>query len=121
MREKTRKHGRRIRHARVRKKVYGTPERPRMAISSSNRNIYVQFIDDQEGRTIASACAKGHESGHNLAAAAGLGTQAAAVASKAGIRSVVVDRGGHKFHGRVKTVVDAAVEAGLVISADKEK
>jgi len=121
MKNKTRKEGRRIRHARLRKKIKGTPGRPRMAVSISNRNMHVQFIDDDGGRTLAAARASGRETGHNLAAGTELGTRAAAAALAAGIQTVVVDRGGHRFHGRVKAVVDAAVEAGLAIGAGKEK
>lgn len=120
MKENTRKEGRRIRHVRLRKRIFGTADRPRMAISISSRNMNVQFIDDDKGCTMAAAAARGADEGHNMATGTALGTRAAEAAAKAGIRRAVVDRGGHKFHGRVKAVVDAAVEAGLVIRANKE-
>ena len=118
MKAKTRKEARAIRHRRLRKKVAGTGERPRMSICISNRNMYVQFIDDESRRTLAAAKA---QDGKNVGAATALGTRAAEAAAKAGIQAVVVDRGGHRFHGRVKAVVDGAVEAGLKIRVEKEK
>jgi len=92
-----------------------------MAIMVSNKHMYVQFVDDDRGVTLASATTCGQaEAKHNVAAAAQLGQLAAAAATKAGIREVVVDRGGHKYHGRVKALVESAVKAGLVVGVPKE-
>jgi len=86
-----------------------------MAIMRSLRRLYVQFIDDEAARTLASVSTTGQDNGRNLDAAAALGRRAAEAALDRGIRRVVVDRGGHVYHGRVKAVVEAAVEAGLSI------
>ena len=117
MKPKTRKDRRVRRHRRVRRAVHGTAERPRMCIAKSNRQLYVQFVDDVRGATLASAGTLGVEGRNNVEAARVLGRRAAAAALDKGIRRVVVDRGGYRFHGRVKMVVDAAVEAGVSISA----
>jgi large subunit ribosomal protein L18 len=107
------------RHWRVRKKVRGTPERPRMAVCFSNENIYVQFIDDTRGVTLAStsSLAKSVADRAKLAAnsesAKRIGSLAAEEARKAGISKVVFDRGGQKYHGKVKALADAARESGL--------
>ncbi|MBP5321595.1 MAG: 50S ribosomal protein L18 [Kiritimatiellae bacterium] len=113
-----RKEQRAIRHARVRRRVNGTAERPRMAINVSNKHMYVQFIDDRAMNTLASATTlkKGESRPCNLETAKWLGEQAAGVAKDKGISIVVVDRGGFKFHGRVKQIVESAVAAGLKIS-----
>ena len=84
-----------------------------MAIFASNRHISVQFIDDDAAQTIAAASTMGTDSKANVEAATVLGQRAAETAMGKGIRMVVVDRGGHAFHGRVKAVVDAALAAGL--------
>lgn len=120
MKVKTTKDYRRRRHLRVRHKVHGTAQRPRMAIMISNRHMYVQFIDDDRGVTLASASTIGGNGAHNVAAAAALGRRAAEAALGKGIRTVVVDRGGFRFHGRVKAIVNAAVATGLAISARKD-
>ena len=86
-----------------------------MSVMKSSRQIYVQFIDDEAGRTLASVSTAGQDGGRNMEAAASLGRRAAEAALGRGIRRVVVDRGGHLYHGRVKAIVDAAVEAGLSI------
>ncbi len=113
-----RKVQRQKRHLRLRQKVVGTAARPRMSICVTNKNMYVQFIDDDAGKTIASASSL-KEAKNNLEIAKTLGANAAAAAKAAGIASVVVDRGGFKYTGRVAAIVDGAVEAGLSIS-DKE-
>jgi len=113
MGSKSRAEARQARHRRVRAKVRGSAERPRMAVMISNKHMYVQFIDDERGVTLASASTLGADGGHNLAAATRLGQQAGASAVAAGIRRVVVDRGGYRFHGRVKAIVEAARQAGL--------
>ena len=104
------------RHTRGRKRVHGTGERPRLAVYRSNKYIYAQVIDDVEGRTLAAASSQ--ESGLrsdnlNLAAAAKVGEAVATRAKDAGVTAVVFDRGGYKFHGKVKALADAAREAGL--------
>lgn len=101
------------RHQRIRKKVSGTSERPRMAIMVSNKQMYVQFINDHEGRTLASASTLGAEGVRGVDAARQLGRDAAAAALANGIGSVVVDRGGFTYHGRLKAIVEGALEAGL--------
>ncbi len=114
-----RKVQRQKRHLRLRQKVVGTAERPRMSICVTNKNMYVQFVDDDAQKTLASASSL-KEKKANLEVAKNLGAAAAAAAKAAGISLVVVDRGGNKYTGRVAAIVDAAVEAGLAISAKKE-
>ena len=115
-----RKVQRQKRHLRLRQKVVGTAQRPRMSICVTNKNMYVQFIDDDAGKTLASASSL-KEKKANLEVAKNLGAAAAAAASAAGISLVVVDRGGFKYTGRVAAIVDAAVAAGLKISAKEEE
>ncbi len=114
---KTRKDFRARRHLRIRRKIRGTAARPRMAICVTNCHMYVQFIDDDAEHTLAQASTRGMDSKPNLATATELGNRAAAAAQEQGISLVVVDRGGFKFHGRVKAIVDAAVAAGLSITS----
>ena len=108
-----------LRHWRVRKKVSGTKERPRMAVFFSNENIHVQFIDDAAGRTLAAASTLSKATpdreklGANVASAKTIGTLAAKAALDKGIKAAVFDRGGARFHGKVKALADAAREAGL--------
>jgi large subunit ribosomal protein L18 len=109
------KEGRACRHRRLRKRVTGTADRPRMAISISNKNMYVQFIDDAKGVTLASTSTLGGDGEHNVDAARKLGQRAALVAKERGIQDATVDRGGHKFHGRVRALVEGAAAAGLKI------
>lgn len=113
-----RKDQRRRRHLRIRQRVKGTAERPRMAICISNKHLYVQFIDDGTAHTMAATSTLQVEdvAGCNLAGAKQVGEQAARTALEKGIRSVVVDRGGFRYHGRVKQIVESAVAAGLSIS-----
>ncbi|HEX4901550.1 MAG TPA: 50S ribosomal protein L18 [Acidimicrobiales bacterium] len=104
------------RHRRVRKKVQGTPDRPRLAVFRSARHIVAQVIDDIAGVTLAAAST--HEKdfegyGGNAEAAAKVGALAAERAKAAGITKVVFDRGGNRYHGRVKALADAARDAGL--------
>jgi large subunit ribosomal protein L18 len=105
------------RHRRVRKRVSGTPERPRLAVFRSNRHITAQVIDDVAGRTLAAASTVEAElrSGAtgNKSAAATVGRLVAERARAAGVERVVFDRGGFLYHGRVAAVADAAREAGL--------
>src|SRR5690606_26765053 len=101
---------------RIRKKISGTTERPRLAIHFSNQNVYAQVIDDTTGRTIASASTleKGSPSkGASQETAAKVGEAVAKKAKAASIETVVFDRGGFPYHGKVKALADAAREAGL--------
>ncbi len=101
---------------RIRKKIAGTPERPRLAIHFSNQNVYAQIIDDVAGKTLAAASTLEDgigAKGANQAAAAKVGAAVAAKAKAANIETVVFDRGGFSYHGKVKALADAAREAGL--------
>jgi len=102
------------RHKRVRKKISGTADRPRMAIKVTNRYIYVQFIDDERGHTMASVSSMKMDGTNSMATARLLGVRAAGAAAEVGIQKVVVDRSGHRYHGRVKAIVEAVAEAGLL-------
>ena len=104
----------RRRHRRVRKKVLGTPERPRLAVYRSNRHIYAQLIDDFAGRTLAAASTlKDANGGDPKAQAKAVGTTLAQRAKEAGVNQVAFDRGGFKYHGRVRAVAEGAREGGL--------
>ncbi|WP_419842646.1 50S ribosomal protein L18 [Candidatus Poriferisodalis sp.] len=107
--------GRDRRHRRVRKKVTGTAERPRLAVFRSNRHISAQLIDDQAGRTLAAASSHeaGVNGGGNIAAAAEIGRLIAERARAAGTTTVTFDRGGNRYHGRVAALADAARAGGL--------
>lgn len=115
-------------HSRIRKKVHGTTERPRLAVYRSVNHIYAQIIDDRSGKTLASASttekALAGKTGGNVEAAKVVGKAIAERAKKAGIENVVFDRGGYVYHGRVKALIDASREAGLnkhEVSAREEK
>jgi len=114
-----RKEAARKRHQRVRLKISGTPECPRLAVYRSIKHIYAQIIDDTKGLTLASSSTKAKDlaekikNGGNIESAAIVGKDIAAKAKKAGVKQVVFDRGGFLFHGRVKALADAAREAGL--------
>ncbi|RMH15595.1 MAG: 50S ribosomal protein L18 [Acidobacteria bacterium] len=116
------KHQRRHRaHLRVRRRVAGTPERPRLSVFKSRRYVYAQVIDDSTGRTLAQANSMEAEmrsaiegSPASRAAARAVGAAVAERAKKAGIETVVFDRGGYVYHGRVKALADAAREQGLI-------
>ena len=114
-----RKIQRQKRHLRLRQRVVGTAERPRMSICLTNKHMYVQFIDDDAGKTLAQANTLKDEKA-NTEVAKALGARAAEAAKAAGISTVVVDRGGFKYTGRVAAIVESAVEAGLSVSAKKE-
>jgi len=104
------------RHTRVRKRVRGTAERPRLAVFRSNKYIYAQVIDDTVGRTLASASSQETDlrsSTLNITTAAKVGELLAGRAKDAGVSAVVFDRGGYKYHGKVKALADAARESGL--------
>lgn len=118
MRIETKQKLRQLRQWRIRKKVQGTKDRPRMAVRFSNQNIYVQFIDDLKGVTIASAMSgskalKGEKLKANVASATKIGKIAAEAAKAKGIEKVVFDRSGARYHGKVKALADAAREGGL--------
>lgn len=107
-----------LRQWRLRKKVVGTADRPRMSVKFTGSHIYVQFVDDSVGRTIASAgtrdkAAVGEHKGANSTAALAVGKRAAQAALAAGISQVVFDRSGARYHGKVKALADAARESGL--------
>jgi len=112
---------RQLRKWRIRKKVVGSAERPRMSVCFSNEHIYVQFIDDAKGCTLASASTR-HKStpgrdqlAANVEGAKKIGALAAETAKSKGIVQVVFDRNGARYHGKVKALADAAREAGLQI------
>lgn len=117
--QKTRSENRVRRHERVRKHVFGTPERPRLSVFRSSKNIYAQLIDDVSGRTLGAASSLDAdikaeaEYGGNKEAAKLVGRKIGKVAKNAGISTVSFDRGGHLYHGRVKELADGAREAGL--------
>ena len=115
-----RKVQRQKRHLRLRQRIVGTAERPRLSICVTNKHLYVQFIDDDAGRTLAQANSL-KDAHANLDTAMALGAAAAEAAKAAGISTVVVDRGGNKYTGRVAAIVEAVVEAGLSIRAKKEE
>ncbi|MGC1480065.1 MAG: 50S ribosomal protein L18 [Chthoniobacterales bacterium] len=109
---------RKVRHARVRKKVKGTSERPRLAVHFSGRHITAQVIDDQTGVTLASANTtekdiRGAGAAANVATAEKVGKLVAERAAGKNIKRVVFDRGGFQYHGKVKALADAAREAGF--------
>ncbi len=110
---KTRTTARIARHTRIRNKIAGTEARPRLAVFRSITHIYAQLIDDQNGRTVASA-SDAAGTGKKSERAAAVGTQLAERAKAAGIENVVFDRGGYRYHGRVKALADAARKGGLV-------
>ncbi|GAB4384608.1 MAG: 50S ribosomal protein L18 [Phycisphaerales bacterium] len=105
------------RRAGIRKRVIGTPERPRMSVYRSLQHIYVQVIDDLSGRTLCAASSRDKDvkagSGGNVEAAKAVGAAIARRAREAGITAVAFDRGGFRYHGRVKALADAAREGGL--------
>jgi large subunit ribosomal protein L18 len=102
-------------HTRIRRRLSGTAERPRLSVYRSLNHIYAQVIDDSQGVTLASAStvAAKAKTGGNVAAAREVGRLVAERAKEKGIRAVVFDRGGYLYHGRVKALADAAREAGL--------
>jgi large subunit ribosomal protein L18 len=108
-----RRAGRIRRHARVRERLAGTSERPRLAVFRSLSHIYAQVIDDRSGRTVAAASDLDVKTGKKAERAKEVGKALAERAKAAGIGEVVFDRGGYRYHGRVKALGDAAREAGL--------
>jgi len=113
---KRKKIARRARVFRVRNKVRGTTEKPRLTVSKTNRHIYAQLIDDQKGLTLAgfgTMAKECKEDGKSKEAARLIGTQIATLAKKLNVNTIVFDRGRHKFHGVVAELANAAREAGL--------
>lgn len=110
---------RKRRHARLRKKIFGTSEKPRLSVRRSLNHIYAQIVDDKMGNTLVFVSTldkdikeeKGHKG--NVIMAKKVGTLLASKATKAGIKSVVFDRGGYKYHGCIKALAEAARESGL--------
>ena len=100
-------------HQRIRRKLAGTTERPRLNVYRSLNHIYAQVIDDQKGETLVSASSIKMKTGGNVAAAKEIGKAVAEQAVKQGVKKVVFDRGGYLYHGRIKALADAAREAGL--------
>lgn len=118
--KRTREINRVRRHWRIRRRVRGTAERPRLAIHRSNKFIYVQVIDDENGQTLAAASTNQKAlreqlegKGASVDAAKLLGTTIAERAKEKGVSRIAFDRGGYKYHGRIKALADAAREAGL--------
>ncbi|OQA79182.1 MAG: 50S ribosomal protein L18 [Tenericutes bacterium ADurb.Bin239] len=107
---------RKRRHARIRRKISGTADIPRLVVFRSNKHIAVQLIDDTKGVTLGSASSLQLKLDHgdNIESAIKVGQEIASVAKKLGIEKVVFDRGGYLYHGRIKALADAAREAGLV-------
>ena len=114
---KTSAHERYRRHLRVRKKVQGTPERPRLVVFRSSKHMYAQLVDDQARRTLAGVADTSEgiavEGKGKVARSFALGKLIAAKAKEKGIKKVVFDRGGYQYHGRVKAVADGARKGGL--------
>ncbi len=116
MKVTTREEYRVRRHKRLRNKVKGDAQRPRMSVFVSNKNMYVQFVDDVSGATLAQASTQGEglsSKGLNVETAKQLGVLAAQRIQEKGVRTVVFDRGGFTYHGRVRAIAEGAREAGL--------
>jgi large subunit ribosomal protein L18 len=113
--KKSRKTQTQVRHARIRRSVFGTTERPRLAVYRSGAHIYAQVIDDVKGHTVAAASSLELklDKGGNVEAARTVGQTVAARAKEKGVEAVVYDRGGNLYHGRVAALAEAAREAGL--------
>ncbi len=112
--------GRERRHLRIRKKIMGTPERPRLVVFRSNRHIYAQIVDDTVGKTIVGVCGsakriaeKIKDDKERFAESRAVGEEIAKRAIEKGIKKIVFDRAGYRYHGRVKALADAARKAGL--------
>ena len=116
MSQLNRKEVRRRIHSRIRRKVSGTAERPRLAVHYSNQHIYAQIIDDASGTTVASASTLDksvEKSASNVQCASTVGKLVAERAKEKNVSAVVFDRGGHLYHGKIKALAEAAREAGL--------
>lgn len=110
-----RKIGRQRRHERVRRVIRGTAEKPRLSVMMSNKHIYAQLVDDEASKTLLMVSSAGKDGAgkKNLEGAKAIGQRMAELAKKIGVREVVFDRGGFKYHGRVKAIADAVREAGF--------
>ena len=118
MRAELKRVARQRRHRRVRKRIQGAPERPRLTVYRSNRHIYAQLIDDLDGRTLVAAStleAEAQADGRKTDAAKRVGELIARRAREAGVERAVFDRGGRLYHGRVRSVAEGAREGGLQI------
>ena len=116
MSKKTRTLGRNKRHLRVRKRLSGTQERPRVSLFRSNKNIYLQLIDDSEGKTLASASSlKSDNNSINKDLSKKLGIEFGEKISKLGIKKVVFDRGGYLYHGKVAAIADGIRQSGIEV------
>ena len=116
MSKKTRALGRNKRHLRVRKRLSGTQERPRVSLFRSNKNIYLQLIDDSEGKTLASASSlKSDNNSINKDLSKKLGIEFGEKISKLGIKKVVFDRGGYLYHGKVAAIADWIRQSGIEV------
>lgn len=119
--KKEKKNIRLKRHLRIRNKIKGTKERPRLSVFRSLANLYVQLIDDAEGKTLLSLCTLSKEMkgkvpyGGGLKAAAALGEELGKKALAKGIKKIVFDRGGYQYHGRVKALAESLRKAGLEV------
>ena len=114
IKKESRNEARLRRHARLRKKISGTSETPRFNVFKSNKAIYVQIIDDAKGHTLVSVSSKDLKlENNNIETCQKVGAEAAKKALAAGIESVVFDRGGYIYHGKIKALAEAAREAGL--------
>jgi large subunit ribosomal protein L18 len=110
-----RKESRVRRHARVRKQISGTADRVRLCVMVSNKHIYAQLVDDEKAVTLASVSSSGKDGvgKKNAEGARMIGQRLAEIAKKVGVKDIVFDRGGYKYHGRVKAIADAVREAGF--------
>ncbi len=110
-----RKESRVRRHARVRKQISGTADRARLCVMVSNKHIYAQLVDDEKAATLASVSSSGKDGvgKKNAEGARMIGQRLAEIAKKVGVKDIVFDRGGYKYHGRVKAIADAVREAGF--------
>ena len=116
MSKKTRSLGRNKRHLRVRKRLAGTQDRPRVSLFRSNRNIYLQLIDDNEGKTLASVSSLKYDNNSmNKDLSKKLGVEFGEKISKLGIKQVVFDRGGYLYHGKVAAIADGIRESGIEV------
>jgi large subunit ribosomal protein L18 len=114
MKRAMRSHGRKKRHARVRKQAVGSTERPRLSVYRSNRHTYAQLIDDLSGHTLAAASSlTAGAAGDPKSSAKEVGLSVAAQAKEVGVEQVTFDRGGFRYHGRVRAVAEGAREGGL--------
>ena len=115
---KTKLDKKKLRRFRVRKNLLGTNEKPRMSVFRSTKNLYVQFIDDKNTKTLASYSTlvdKTLRGKTNVTTASQIGQKAAQIALKKGIKTAIFDRGCYKYHGKIKTIVEAARKEGLKI------